>query len=109
MTRKEELSQREKELNEQLKQIKAEQEEIYQQELEVKKQENIKRIKYFRENKNTVLSLLSHVCGSCSNDNPKNSDKCPKCRLIELLDDGYTDDYLGKYNIQFDVYINEEK
>ena len=99
-----------KALREKKKEMEDEIKVLEEQALTMKKEEEAENIRFLRNNRDLVLSLIDHSRTSCSDDNPINgydSDRgyarCDKCHLIEILDGQYDD---GDFNVSFNVNIS---
>lgn len=78
-----------------------------------KLRENHKRIEYLQANKDVILNLVHHTCGSCSDENPCNGVcnggkyelyRCERCALLNILD---TDSCNDQYDVEFSVHISK--
>lgn len=74
--------------------------------------ENHKRIEYLQENKDIILNLVHHTCGSCSDENPCNGIgkggkyelyRCERCALLDILNPDSCND---QYDVKFSVHIS---
>lgn len=104
VAKRDELYQKEAMLLRELEQVRKEREELHQEEVQLRRMANEGKMRFLRDNKDFILSLLQHTRNSCVEGARVNEDRgCPKCRLQGLLDDEWENDY----EVEFSIDITE--
>lgn len=97
--RLDELKKEEEQWKEKMDEMNEKREKIKEERKQILIQKNSVKMKYLRENRDVLLSLIEHDRTSCSDDNVSNGYsyssghyRCAKCYLIELLNGDWGDD-----------------
>ena len=95
-----------KELDDLQKEIDKQKQTIKDEEIRKRKEISKKKLDKLREHKDFLLEIIDHDRTSCSDDNVCNGygsasygARCSKCRLIEVLNDDWDDEWEVDINV----------